>query len=165
MATMMETSTLVAGRLVGSALPPHRLICRLNLVGLVAGLAIINAIGAYGFLAKAHIDHALAGDLAVSGRAADIDAGISVQADKVADLSKQIADLDAARTIEAPAAGNLRTAAAINAQAAALAAAAKLRAQDEERRQVNRDSLSDRLTVQAKSRPSATILSADQLAG
>jgi hypothetical protein len=57
---------------------------------------MLNAIGAYGFLAKAHIGHALAGDLAVSGRAADIDARISVQADKVADLSKQIADLDAA---------------------------------------------------------------------
>src|SRR5258706_8183403 len=141
MATMMETSTLVAGRLVGSALPPHRLICRLNLVGLVAGLAIINAIGAYGFLAKAHIDHALAGDLAVSGRAADIDAGISVQADKVADLSKQIADLDAARTIEPPATGTLRTAAAIDAQAAALAAAAKLRAADDERRQAKRTEL------------------------
>jgi hypothetical protein len=77
--------------------------------------------------------HALAGDLAVSGRAAAIDAKISVQADKVAHLNRQIADLDAARTIEAPAAGNLRTAAAINAQAAALAAAAKLRAANEGR--------------------------------
>jgi hypothetical protein len=54
---------------------------------------MLNAIGAYGFLAKAHIGHALAGDLAVSGRAADIDARISVQADKVADLNRQIADL------------------------------------------------------------------------
>jgi hypothetical protein len=50
------------------------------------------------------------GDLAVPGRAANIDARMSVQADKVADLSKQIAALDA----------NVRTAAAINAQAAAL---------------------------------------------
>ena len=43
--------------------------------------------------------HALADDLAVSGRAATIDARIAVQTDKVADLSTQIADLDAARTI------------------------------------------------------------------
>jgi hypothetical protein len=101
----------------------------------------LNAIGAYGFLAKAHIGHALAGDLAVPARAADIEARISVQAGKVADLTKQIADLDAARTIEAPAAGILRTAGAINAQATALAATAKLRAQDEERRQAKRNGL------------------------
>jgi hypothetical protein len=109
---------------------------------------MLNAIGAYGFLAKADIG--LAGDLVVSGRAAAIDARISVQSDKIADLTKQIADLDAARTIEAPAAGNLRTAAAINAQTAALAAATKLRAADDERRQAKRNSLTDKLTVEAK---------------
>jgi hypothetical protein len=86
----------------------------------------------------------------VSGHAAKIDARISVQADKVADLSKQIADLDAARTIEPPATGNLRTAAAINAQAAALAAAAKYRAGDHERRQTKCNGLADRFTVEAK---------------
>jgi hypothetical protein len=89
--------------------------------------------------------HALADDLAVSGCAAAINARMSAQADKVADLSKQIADLDAARTIEVPAAGNLRTAAAINVHAAALAAAAKLRATDDERRQAKRNSLADEL--------------------
>jgi hypothetical protein len=119
-----------------------------GLVALVAVLMMLNAIGAYGFLAKADIG--LAGDLVVSGRAAAIDARISVQSDKIADLTKQIADLDAARTIEAPAAGNLRTAAAINAQTAALAAATKLRAADDERRQAKRNSLTDKLTVEAK---------------
>ena len=113
-----------------------------GLVALVAVLMMLNAIGAYGFLAKADIG--LAGDLVVSGRAAAIDARISVQSDKIADLTKQIADLDAARTIEAPAAGNLRTAAAINAQTAALAAATKLRAADDERRLAKRNSLADR---------------------
>jgi hypothetical protein len=100
------------------------------LVAVVAVLMGLNTIGAYGFLAKAQAD-----DLAVSGHAADLDARISVQADKVADLNRQIADLDAARTIEAPATSNLRTAATINARAAALAAAAKPRAADDERRQ------------------------------
>ena len=47
-----------------------------GLIALVAVLTACNAIDAYGFLAKAHIGHALAGDLAVSGRAADIDAKI-----------------------------------------------------------------------------------------
>jgi len=73
-----------------------------------------------------------------------------VQTEKVADLTRQIADLDAARTIETPSTGNLRTAAAINAQATALAAAAKLRATDDERRQAKRTSLVDKLTVEAK---------------
>jgi hypothetical protein len=99
---------------------------------------------------QARIGHTLAGDLAVSGRTADIDARISVQASKVADLSKQIADLDVAWTIEPPATGNLRTAAAINAQAAALAATAKLRAAEDERRQAKRNSLADRLAFEAK---------------
>jgi hypothetical protein len=39
-----------------------------------------------------------------------VDARLAAQAEKVADLSKQIADIDAARTIEAPSGGNLRTA-------------------------------------------------------
>jgi len=47
------------------------------LIVLVAVLMGLNAIGAYGFLAKAHIGHAVAGDVAVTGRAADIDARIS----------------------------------------------------------------------------------------
>ena len=117
---------------------------------LVAVLMGLNAVGCYGFLAKAHIGHQVEGDVAVAGRAADIEGRISVQTEKVADLTKQIADLDAARTIETPSAGNLRTASAINAQAAALAAAARLRAADDERRQAKRTSLADKLTVEAK---------------
>ena len=77
-------------------------------------------------------------------------ARVDAQAHMVADLNRQITGLDAVRTIEAPATGNLRTAAAINAQAAALAAAAKLRAADDERRQAKRNSLADKLTVEAK---------------
>ncbi len=110
----------------------------------------LNAIGCYGFLATAHIAHQVEGDVAVADRAADIEAHLSVQAEKVADLTKQIADLDATRTVETPSAGNLRTASAINAQAAALAVATRLRAADEERRQTKRTSLADKLTVEAK---------------
>jgi hypothetical protein len=125
-----------------------------GLKGALAALVIVlmglNVVGAFGFLAKAHIGHQVEGDVAVAGRAADIEGRLSVQAEKVADLTKQIADLDAARTIETPSAGNLRTASAISAQAAALAAAAKLRAADDERRQAKRTSLADKLTVEAK---------------
>jgi hypothetical protein len=117
---------------------------------LVLVLMGLNVVGAFGFLAKAHIGHQVAGDVEVAGRAADIEWRLSVQAEKVADLTKQIADLDAARTIETPSAGNLRTASAISAQAAALAAAAKLRVADDERRQAKRTSLADKLAVEAK---------------
>src|SRR6266436_4045414 len=118
-----------------------------GLKGALAALVIVlmglNVVGVFGFLAKAHIGHQVEGDIAVAGRAADIEARLAVQAEKVADL-------DAARTIETPSAGNLRTASAINAQAAALTAAAKLRAADDERRQAKRTSLADKLTVEAK---------------
>jgi hypothetical protein len=123
---------------------------RAALAFLVAVLMGLNAVGCYGFLAKAHIGHQVEGETAVGARLADVEARLAVQAEKVADLTKQIADLDAARTIETPSAGNLRTATAINAQAAALAAAAKLRAADDERRQAKRTSLADKLTVEAK---------------
>ena len=123
---------------------------RAALAFLVAVLMGLNAVGCYGFLAKAHIGHQVEGETAVGARLADVEARLAVQAEKVADLTKQIADLDAARTIETPSSGNLRTASAINAQAAALAAAAKLRAADDERRQAKRTSLADKLTVEAK---------------
>jgi hypothetical protein len=56
----------------------------------------LNAIGAYGFLAKAHIGHAVAGDVAVASRAVEIDARLNVQAGVVADLDRRIAQIDGA---------------------------------------------------------------------
>jgi len=49
-----------------------------------------NAVGAYGFLAKAHIGHAVASETAVAGRAADIEARITVQTGVVADLDRRL---------------------------------------------------------------------------
>jgi hypothetical protein len=66
------------------------------LIALVAVLMGLNAIGAYGFLAKAHIEHAVAGDvLALAGRA-DVDARLAVQASTLSDLDRRIAQIDAA---------------------------------------------------------------------
>src|SRR5260370_3366144 len=56
---------------------------------LVLVLMGLNVIGAFGFLAKAHIGHQVEGDVAVAGRAADIEGRLAVQAEKVADLTKQ----------------------------------------------------------------------------
>jgi hypothetical protein len=78
------------GRRYGSAA------LRAALVALVAVLMGLNAIGAYGFLAKAHIGHAVAGDVAVTGRSADIDARLSVQVGVVNDLDRRIGQIDGA---------------------------------------------------------------------
>jgi hypothetical protein len=69
---------------------------RAALVVLVAVLMGLNAIGAYGFLAKAHIGHQVEGDVAVAGRAANVDAKIIVQTGVVADLDRRLAQIDGA---------------------------------------------------------------------
>src|SRR5262249_3780005 len=69
---------------------------KVALVVLVAVLMALNSIGVYGFLSRAHIQHALAGDLAVAQHEAEIDARITVQAGVLADLDRRIAQIDAA---------------------------------------------------------------------
>jgi hypothetical protein len=63
---------------------------------LVAVLMGLNAIGAYGFLAKAHIGHQVEGDVAVAGRAANVDAKINIQNSVVADLERRLSQIDGA---------------------------------------------------------------------
>jgi hypothetical protein len=69
---------------------------RAGLVLLVAALMGLNAIGAYGFLAKAHIGQAVAGDVAVAGRLAEVNARVGVQADLLSDLDRRLAQIDEA---------------------------------------------------------------------
>src|SRR5215468_4660665 len=69
---------------------------RAAFVALVAVLMGLNAIGAYGFLAKAHIGHQVEGETALAGRAADVDARLSVQAGVLADIDRRIAQIDSA---------------------------------------------------------------------
>src|SRR5262249_12642865 len=69
---------------------------RAALTILVAILMGLNAVGCYGFLAKAHIGHQVEGETAVAGRAADIEARLSVQAAVVADLDRRVAQIDKA---------------------------------------------------------------------
>jgi len=63
---------------------------------LVLVLMGLNVVGAFGFLAKAHIGHQVDGDVAVAGRGADIEARLSMQAGVVADLDRRIAQIDKA---------------------------------------------------------------------
>src|SRR5260370_10534275 len=57
-----------------------------SLTILVLVLMTLNTVGAFGFLSKAHIASALAGDLAVAGRSADTEARLSMQAGIMAGL-------------------------------------------------------------------------------
>jgi hypothetical protein len=50
----------------------------------------LNAVGSYGFLAKAHIGHQVEGETAVGARLADIEGRISMEAGMVADLTGAI---------------------------------------------------------------------------
>jgi hypothetical protein len=67
-----------------------------SLMMLVAILMALNAIGCFGYLSRAHIASSLAGDLAVAGRGADIEARLAMQAGVVADLDRRIAQIDKA---------------------------------------------------------------------
>jgi hypothetical protein len=61
---------------------------------LVLVLMGLNVVGAFGFLAKAHIGHQVEGETAIGGRMAEIQGRISVQEGIVAGLDRQIAQID-----------------------------------------------------------------------
>jgi hypothetical protein len=69
---------------------------RAALTVLVVVLMALNALGAFGYLSKAHIGHVIEGDVAAAGKVADVDARISVQAGLVSDLDRRIAQIDGA---------------------------------------------------------------------
>ena len=71
-------------------------VLKLARTALVAVLMVLNSIGVYGFLSRAHIEHALAGDLSVASKAADVEARLGVQAGIVADLNRRVAQIDTA---------------------------------------------------------------------
>jgi hypothetical protein len=94
-------AALEAGKLVAAAwlteywhsAPP---LLRLVLVAMIGVLMSLNAIGVFGFLTRAHLDHMAVVDLALTDRTADIDARLSMQGQTVADLDRRIAQIDAA---------------------------------------------------------------------
>lgn len=67
---------------------------RCALIALVGVLMALNSIGVFGFLSRAHIAQAVAGELKVDGDAAAIDSRLSVQSTVVADLDRRIDALD-----------------------------------------------------------------------
>ena len=91
---VLEAGKLRAVALIGMGRGSRRL--RLFLVAAVATLMGLNAVGAYGFLAKAHIAAAVAGETAVAVRIADIDGRIAEQNAALADIDRQLSQIDGA---------------------------------------------------------------------
>lgn len=64
------------------------------ILALVVTLMGLNAIGSYGFLAKAHLDHTVAAEAQVADHQARIDARKKLAAANVADIDRRIAQID-----------------------------------------------------------------------
>jgi hypothetical protein len=72
---------------------------RLALAALVAILMVLNSIGVYGCLSRAHIEHVLAGDLTVASQTATVDARLDANQADLDDIKSRIAQLDQTKTI------------------------------------------------------------------
>jgi hypothetical protein len=63
---------------------------------MIGVLMSLNAVGVFGFLTRAHLDHMAAVDQALADRTADTEARLTIQGQTVADLDRRIAQIDAA---------------------------------------------------------------------
>ncbi|MGJ4886803.1 hypothetical protein ACQR1Y_01335 [Bradyrhizobium sp. HKCCYLRH3099] len=98
---IMMGAVLEAGKLVAAAwLTEHwnsaPLLLRYVLVLMIGALMGLNAIGVFGFLTRAHLDHMASVDLALADRTADVEARLGIQSQKVADIDRRTAQIDAA---------------------------------------------------------------------
>jgi hypothetical protein len=94
-------TVLEAGRLVGAAWLNENWhsapsLLRLILVAMIGVLMSLNAVGVFGFLTRAHLDHMAAIELVLADKTADTEARLAIQAQTVADLDRRIAQIDAA---------------------------------------------------------------------
>jgi len=60
---------------------------------------VLNSIGVYGFLSRAHIEHALSGDVTVSSKAATVDARLDAKQADLDDIKSRIAQIDQTKTV------------------------------------------------------------------
>jgi len=95
MGVTLETAKLSAVAWLGRRYTAPRAL-KWAVTGLVVTLMGLNAIGCYGYLARAHIDHAVAGAAQVASHQAQIDARKEVAVANVADLDRRIGQIDGA---------------------------------------------------------------------
>jgi hypothetical protein len=98
MACTMEAAKLVTAGWLARRWRDTLWLWRLVLVALVAGLAVINGVGVFSQLVAAHVGERGAAQSAVDTQDAALAAKIEVAAGRVADLDRQIAQIDAAVT-------------------------------------------------------------------
>ena len=96
MGTTLEAGKLVAAAWLAENWHSALLLLRLILVAMIGVLMSLNEVGVFGFLARAHLDHMAAVDLALADRTADAEARLAIQGQIVADLDRRIAQIDAA---------------------------------------------------------------------
>jgi hypothetical protein len=96
MAVAMEAAKLVTAGWLAQRWRATALVWRFTLVVLVAGLALINAVGVYAQLVAAHVGERGAAQSAVETQDAALAARIDVQAHTVADLDRRLGQIDSA---------------------------------------------------------------------
>jgi hypothetical protein len=69
---------------------------RLVLIPMIGVLMGLNAVGVFGFLTRAHLDHMAVVDQVLADRTADTEVRLAIQKRTVADLDRRIAQIDAA---------------------------------------------------------------------
>jgi hypothetical protein len=96
MGAALEAGKLVAAAWLTEYWHSAPSLLRLVLVAMIGVLMSLNAVGVFGFLSRAHLDHMAAVDLALADRTADTEARLAIQGQTVADLDRRIAQIDAA---------------------------------------------------------------------
>jgi hypothetical protein len=96
MGAALEVGKLVAAAWLTEHWNSAPSLLRFVLVLMIGVLMGLNAIGVFGFLTRAHLDHMASVDLALADRTADIEARLAMQGRTVADLDRRIAQIDAA---------------------------------------------------------------------
>jgi hypothetical protein len=117
---------------------------RTVLTTIVACLVILTSSGLYGFTLEHYLAHVASLTAPVQERLAMADEDIRRQVERIADIERQITQLDAAPALEIASSAKPKTVAQIAAAAKATAEANKLRIAEEARKQVLRDGLASK---------------------
>jgi len=96
MGAALEAGKLVAAAWLTEYWRSAPFLLRVVLVAMIGVLMSLNAVGVFGFLTRAHLDHMAAVDLALADRTAESEARLAIQSRTVADLDRRIAQIDAA---------------------------------------------------------------------
>src|SRR5260370_1330935 len=96
MSAAMETAKLVTAGWLARRWRVTAWFWRFALIGLVSGLAVINAAGVYAQLVAAHVGERGAAQSAIEAQDAALAARIDVQTHAVADLDRRLSQIDSA---------------------------------------------------------------------